>query len=492
MNCPTRCLFLAGLSLAMGGASADVSLPPLFCDHMVLQRDQPVPVWGTADPGESVTVEFNGQSSTTVAVADSTWRVMLHPLAASAEPASLVVHGKNHIEIQDVLVGEVWLCSGQSNMEKPIGKQGGQQPTENHEQVIAMANHPLIRLFQVPKSGEVTNSDWQMQWLPCSPDSLSGSRFSAVGYFFAKHLQERLKIPVGVINSSFGGTMIEAWTPGVAFGEDPLLAPLLYRRFFAWVEGVQATELYTSMIAPLVPYGLRGFLWYQGEANLMYAESAEYTRKMMALVKAWRNAFDRPDAPFLFVQLAPFNYSAWDKFPRQLTEQALPLFWEAQTKALAIPDTAMAVITDLAGNARDIHPVRKREVGERLAALAEDMLQETGSTGGRHKSPLFEKAHIKGRHLVVEFRYAEGGLKTRDGNTPTGFQIAGPDQTFYPASAIIHQHKVQLSSPEVEHPVAVRFNWLETASTNLVSQSGLPATPFRTDNWPIINEKPHP
>ena len=480
-----RLLLIVAVLLPGTGLRAAISMPAIFSDHMVLQQGQPVPLWGTAEAGESLEIRFHETRVLVQADAAGNWKAFLPPMAGSAKPGTLTVTGSTTRVFKDVLVGEVWLASGQSNMEKPIGEKKGQSPTRDHETVLRNARDTGIRLFQVPHYGEVKKPDWEMRWLVCTPETLRSSGFSAVGYHFARTLREKTDVPVGVIHSSFGGSMIEAWMPEAAFRGNPLLEPLLQRRFFAWVEGVQATELFGSMIFPLAPYGLRGFLWYQGEANVMYAESAIYTRKMQALIHGWRKAWNAPEAPFLYVQLAPFNYSEWDKFPRQLTPEALPLFREAQAAALAVPGTGMVVTTDLAGEARDIHPVQKAEVGERLARLFHAMRDNTGQS----RNPRLGRALIDADQFVLKFHHTSGHLQTRDGEPVTGFEIAGADRRFHPAVAVIDESRVRVRSPQVSRPVAVRFAWHETANPNLVSGGGLPVTPFRTDNWTIKNEK---
>ena len=483
---------LRNLLVVMGAIGpiplAALTLAPLFTDNMVLQRDTKVPVWGSDQPATEVRVTFGQQSVRTVADASGRWMVRLQPMEASSTPRELVITGSSTLTVSDVLVGDVWLCSGQSNMEKPLGQKQGQRPTENFQQTLQSAGDPLIRIFQVPHYGRVKKGAWQMRWLACSAEALVESEFSATGYYFARTLREHSPIPLGIIHSSFGGSMIEAWIPSGQLEEDPVLKKLLRRRYFAWVDGVQATELYQSMIQPLVPFALKGFLWYQGEANAMYAESSIYTRKMQALIHSWRKAWNRPEAPFLFVQLAPFNYSEWDKFPRQLTPEALPLFREAQAAALAVPQTGMVVTTDLGGRARDIHPIRKREVGERLAWLA---LNKAGHPGHKElpESPCYAASRISGGEIIVDFSGTGTGLQTRDNEPPTGFVIAGRDKVFHPAAARLDGSSVRLSAPEVPDPVAIRFAWNETANPNLVSSAGLPVTPFRTDNWEIQNEK---
>ncbi|BET68893.1 hypothetical protein ASA1KI_38110 [Opitutales bacterium ASA1] len=474
-------VFVASVSFTLRGAPV---CPAVFSDHMVLQRDRPVPVWGTAEAGEVVTVRFAGHERTTRASDDGNWRVDLPPMAASAEPRVLSVEGAVVLDFTDVLVGEVWLASGQSNMEKPLGPRRGQKPTDDHEAELAAAHHPLLRLYQVPKYGRPRSGAAPPAWMPCSPEALQALDFSAAGYYFGRELMLELGVPVGVVHSSFGGTQIEAWMPRGAFERDPRLAPLLGHRYFAWVEGVQATELYESMIRPLVPYALRGFLWYQGEANCMTGDTRIYTTKSEALITAWRDAFGDATAPFYFVQLAPFNYSDWDSFPEKLTPLALPLFREAQIEVQhVVPNTRSIVTTDLAGNARDIHPTNKRDIGLRLAGLA--LARTYAHAGQRGDSPRFASMRRTGEGaLEVAFDHAGGALETSDGAAPSGFEIAGDDRRFHPAEAMIVGDRVVVRHDEVPFPQAVRFAFHETARPNLVGPSGLPVEPFRTDRWP--------
>jgi sialate O-acetylesterase len=474
-------VLVAAASVALPGAPV---CPAVFSDHMVLQRDRPVPVWGTAEPGEIVTVRFAGHERSVRTGDDGCWRVDLPPMAASAEPRVLTVEGTVVLEFTDVLVGEVWLASGQSNMEKPLGPRRGQKPTDDYEAEIASAHHPLLRLYQVPKYGRPRPGTAPPAWTPCSPEALQTLDFSAAGYYFGRELLRELGVPVGVVHSSFGGTQIEAWIPRGAFERDPRLAPLLEHRYFAWVEGVQATELYESMIRPLVPYALRGFLWYQGEANCMTGDTRIYTAKSEALITAWRDAFGDATAPFYFVQLAPFNYSEWDSFPEKLTPLALPLFREAQIEVQhVVPNIRSIVTTDLAGNARDIHPTNKRDIGLRLAGLALD--RTYGHAGRRDDSPRFTSIRRTDEGaLEVAFDHGDGALETRDGAAPSGFEIAGDDRRFRPAEAMIVGDRVVVRHDGVPFPQAVRFAFHETARPNLVGPSGLPVEPFRTDRWP--------
>ena len=483
-----RSLLAFGL-LTVSGLRADVRCAAVFGDHMVLQRGQTVPIWGTAAPGEPVRVEFAGQFRTMTTTAAGTWRTELDPMAANSDPRTLTVRGRNTLRLSDVLVGEVWLCSGQSNMEKPVGPRPGQRPTDHYREEIAWAFHPLVRLYQVPHFGRPDPAVAGLRWLACTPASLTETNFSAAAYFFGSELQRVLGVPVGLIHSSFGGTRIEAWMPPEAFAGDPRLRPLAQAKYEAYVPGVQATELYRSMIAPFAPFALRGFLWYQGEANVLNAESDVYTVKMRALIESWRAAWREPEAPFDYVLLAPFDYSRWDKFAKHLTPEALPLIWEAQTRALAIPRTGLVVTTDLVADRHDIHPTDKREVGLRLAHLA---LSDTyGYERIPAHSPAFAAMRIlEGGAVEISFRDTGGSLASSDGRPLREFSVAGDDRRFAPAEAKIAGDRVLVQSPLVKKPAAVRFAWEETANPNLGNAAGLPAIPFRSDTWPVAAERP--
>ena len=474
-------LLAAGPRLA-----AEIRCARVFGDHMVLQRDLPVPVWGEAAPGETVTVEFAGQLQIATAGADGHWRVTLDPLATSAEARDFSVRGTNTLTFSDVLVGEVWFCSGQSNMEKPFGPRKGQRPVDDHDLEIAAARYPRLRLYQVPRTDQKQDGPGRFTWLPCSPEALQMSDFSAAAYTFGRQVHQTLDVPVGLVHASFGGTFIEAGMPPEAFAAPPLQG-LETRRLQAWVEGVQPTELYRSMVAPLVPFAIRGFLWYQGETNLMNGNLAFYAEKQTALIGTWRRAWERPDAPFYGVLLAPMDYSRWEKFP--VTDEALPAFRDAQVSALSAPRTGYVVATDLVADTHDIHPTNKREVGLRLARLA---LAETyGREDIVAHGPVLASIHpaADGRSLELSFEHATG-LRSRDGRPLSEFMIAGEDQVFHPAEAKIEAGKVFVSSTAVPHPVAVRLGWHETANPNLVNAIGLPATPFRSDDWPLTLTRP--
>lgn len=468
---------------------ADVTCPAIFGDHMVLQRDRAVKVWGKADVDEMVTVEFAGQSQSTKAGADGKWQVALTPLSASAESLTLTVRGANTLTFSDVLVGEVWFCSGQSNMEKQLGPRKGQKPTDGYEAELTRADCPTLRLFQglhalKPKPGDVT-----LVWRPCSAESLTAMEFSAAAYYFGRELVKELGVPVGLIHSSFGGTRIEAWMPPEAFSSDPALQGLEKIRYDSWVPGVQATELFRDRVTPYVPFTLRGFLWYQGEANVMNAEHLVYANKLRALIASWRSAWGDTGAPFYYAQLAPFTYSRIKTWPKQLTPDALPAVWEAQTKALDVPHTGLIVTTDLAGSGKDIHPTNKRDVGLRFARLA--LADTYGRKDVAAHSPQFQSVRKLWLSDKMELTFtAADGLHSRNGQPLTDFTIAGKDGKFQAAAAVIRDNQIIVSSPLVPKPVAVRFAWHELAMPNLVNAAGLPAIPFRTDDWPLVLEVP--
>lgn len=467
------------LLLAPAAASAAVRCAPLFTDHAVLQADRPVPVWGTADAGERIVVEFAGQRHETAADPAGNWRVTLAPLDASAQPRELIVRGSNTLKFADVLVGEVWFCSGQSNMEKPVGAMPRQRPTTDHELDLLTAHQPALRLFNVPRTDQKQDGPAHFRWLPTTPDTLRDSRLSAAAYHFGRVVQHALGVPVGIIHASFGGTRIEAWMPPDAFA-DPELAGLEKQSYPAWVKGVQPTELFASMVRPYAPYAVRGFLWYQGETNLMANDTAPYARKQAALTASWRRAWEHPDATFLGVMLPPFVYSTWEKL--ECGPDSLAAFREAQRAALSAPGTGFVVINDLVDDVRDIHPVNKRGVGERLARLA---LHDTyGRRELAARGPAFERIEVAEASAVVTFGHA-AKLLTRDGQPPRDFLLAGADRIFRPATAKIDGRRVIISHPEIAAPVAVRYCWDDTARPNLINEAELPAVPFRTDDWPL-------
>jgi sialate O-acetylesterase len=484
---------------------ADVHLPHIFGDHMVLQRDKPIRVWGSAEPGEKVHVSIGKESAETAADEQRKWKVELPPLAVSAKPIEVTVEGKNTIVLHDVLVGEVWICSGQSNMQYSVSA------VVHARQEIDQANHPEIRLFNVPMrpAGEPAH-DVNAAWTACTPKTVPG--FTAVGYFFGRDLHEQLRVPIGLIESSWGGTRIEPWTPPVGFRDVPALASILdgiekaqaayaesksaaLPRYVEWLAAAQEakskgasipsppewpvsplatnyapTGLYNGMIHPLVPFTIRGALWYQGESN--NGEGMLYFDKMKALIDGWRSVWNEGDFPFLYVQLAPYHYGNGNP-------TALARIWEAQMAALTLPDTGMAVTNDI-GDPKDIHPKDKQDVGKRLALWA---LAKTYGKQIVYSGPLYKSMSIDGSKIRVKFEHVGGGLVARNGKPLDWFQIAGDDKKFVDAEAIIDGDSVLVSSPKVPKPVAVRFAFDQIAEPNLQNVEGLPASAFRTDKW---------
>jgi sialate O-acetylesterase len=443
-----------------------VRLPAVISDHMVLQRGAQAPVWGWADPGEAVSVSIGKQVQRTRAGQDGRWQVVLDLREQLPAPATLQVRGAaNEIVVNDVLVGEVWLASGQSNMEKPLGEQRGQKPTFDAQAEIAAADYSEIRLFKVArKKAREPDADVAGQWVRTTPASIESTRFSAAAWFFGRRLHQELRAPVGLIDSTWGGTRIEPWTPAASAAD---------RR---GTDG-EAALLYNGMIAGLAPFAIRGALWYQGESNIIDSQDgADYTARMEALVTGWRAQWKR-DFPFYYVQVAPHLYHIV-RHAKVTDPQAAPRMWEAQAAALRIPKTGMVVTTDLVDDLFDIHPRDKKSVGLRLANLA--LADTYGRADVAAYSPMFRAMTVEGNKAIVAFDHAQG-LAARDGKPLNWFDVAGQDGRYYPASATIEQDKVVLTSPRVTQPVAVRFAWDEAAQPNLVNNAGLPAAPFRSE-----------
>lgn len=500
-----RLLFLVVLLVPLPGW-AQLRLAPLFEDHAILQRDKPVPIWGEASPGTKVTVQFSSQEVQATTQADGRWLVYLDPLNGSSDPQTLTVRtDQEEVVVSDVLVGEIWLCAGQSNMAWPLAE------SENGAQEAARAEFPLIRHFKVQERvSDTPATSLGGAWVVCSP-ATAGS-FTAVGYHFAREIQRKIGVPVGLVNSTWNGTVIEGWMSPYALGRDPAFAvvherwrnalsefPQAQERYEADLEAWKAEEaaarknpkivlrpwpappygpghshtpsgLFNGMIHPLLPAAIRGILWYQGESNA--SRAGEYAPLFMALITAWREHFGQGDLPFYWVQLAGFK-----------TAQPESGDWaylrEAQTQALALPETGQAIALDL-GDPNDIHPRNKRDVGRRLARIA---TAEVYDVPGDALSPSFAGAEPEGTALRVRFDNAATGLIARD-RPLQSFEIAGADRVFHPARAVIEGETVLVSAPEVKAPVAVRYAWKNYPAANLFSGAGLPAAPFRSDDWP--------
>ena len=450
----------AGLiGVLIPSASAEVRLPRLLSDNMVLQRDLPIPIWGWAGPNEKVTVRLGKSSASTTAAADGQWSVKLPKLAAGG-PYQMTVAGANTLTLSNILIGEVWVCSGQSNMEKPIGPHPGQQPCVNYEKEIAAADYPQIRLMEVPPESshvpvaDVTNAEW----LVCTPQNIvvkrgGGHGYSACAYFFGRELHKELKVPIGLIAASVGGIPCEHFTP-------------------------PSGDRWLGMIHPLTPYGIRGVIWYQGESNLgsSHAYCMTYFEKMKTLITGWRQAWGNNDFPFLFVQVALSKYND--------DVEMAPYLWEAQTATLALTNTGMVVTHDISSYP-DCHATNKQEVGRRLALWA--LSNTYGKKNLVYSGPIYKSMEVTGgpgpAKIRIHFDSTGGGLASRDGKPLDHFTIAGEDKKFVEAKAAIDGKSVLVWSDAVAIPLAVRFGWRQDADPNLINKEGLPAPCFRTDKW---------
>jgi len=458
---------------------ADVVLPKIIAHNMVLQRHKTVPIWGTASKGEKVTVTFAGQHKESVADDSGKWMVKLSPMKASEVPREMIISGKNAIILKNILVGEVWLCSGQSNMEYTMQKNSkhqqevkGSKPAGDD---LLTANNQNIRIFLVRRkymSPDSTHAGWDVA------SGMPLKDFSAVGYFYAKELYQKLHIPIGMISSAVPGSRIEPWIEANNLEISPKMKNgIVLEKLSA--DGGDPGKFYNSMIQPLIPFSIRGFLWYQGESNCFLNENIRYAYKFKTLIENWRSDWKDMKMPFYFVQIAPYIYSR-SKDVRPHTPENLPEFREAQALALHLPHTGMITITDLVDSIVDIHPAYKWEVGRRLCLLA---LNKTyGMKDIVCSGPTFKRMRIVNDKIEVSFYNIGGGLASRDGKSLTWFSIAGADGKFVPANTEITGDKVIVSLPEIQHPVSVRFAWNEAAQSNFVNQDGLPAVPFRSDN----------
>jgi len=502
MHLPRILPFLLALPALL---AADVTLGPLFRDGCVLQHGKPLRIYGQADPGEAVTVTFNDQTVAAATHPGGHWLAVLKPLAPSAEPALLTVSGRNTVVVRDVLVGDVWLCSGQSNMEWQVRR------SDRATEEIAAANHPLIRHFKIPH--EVASTPQRTvpgEWVSCSPQTVGD--FSAVAYYFARELQAKLGIPIGLVNSSWGGTQIESWMSAESLATHPASAAILQRwqerldgypaalstyqsQLATWQaqsnearaagrpftrrrprapEGAgsrwEPAGLYNAMVAPLVPASMRGVIWYQGETNA--ARHDEYRTLFPTMIQHWRRDFAQGDLPFLFVQLANLNRSS------DPTGELWAWQRDAQAAALSLPATGMAVTIDI-GDPNDIHPTNKQDVGRRLALLA---LRHAHGQEVVDEGPTLTAAVRNGSEVLLRWRSA-AGLRTDDPALP-GFELAGPDGTFHAASARIDGDSVVVSHPAISTPNQVRYAWHNNPPSPLRNGAGLPAVPFRTNVQP--------
>lgn len=498
--------FVAGTCIP---ARANVTPSPLFTDHAVLQRDADVPVWGKADPGEKVTVSFAGQTVTTTADAQGGWSLSLKPIAAGVHD-TLKVAGNNVVEWKDVVTGDVWVCSGQSNMGLGVGA------VTNAAAEVAAGDEPDIRQFGIPNKAALEpqpDTFLKSAWQPANPTTVG--RFTAAGYFFAREIHKQTGVPIGILHASWGGTRIQPWMSLETLKEYPGYQKLLEDKKAeiaawpdrqrqleeeqkSWPERAAAakaagqplppkpwnpgppdsgrnmhTQLYNGMINPLTRYRIKGVLWYQGEGNAEGgpAGAAEYTDLLTRLIGGWRKAWNQGDFPFYYAQLPNWNH------PGDPSKQSWAFFREGQANVLSVANTGMAVLIDI-GQSNDIHPKNKQEAGRRLALVALN-----GSYGKSLvvQGPRMASSRVDGNTIRVAFNDTEKGLVARGGPAVLGFELAGKDGKFHPADAKIDKDTVVVSSAQVPGPVFVRYAWTNDPRVNLYNGEGLPAAPFRTD-----------
>jgi len=479
---PKRALAgLLFLAMTTPWLCADIRLPKIFSDKMVLQHGDSVTIWGTADANEQLTVTIGESSAKTVADESGRWKISIAPPAVGGPYELAVAGAESRVVFNDVAVGEVWICSGQSNMQWSMQQSLHFDNKEARDAYFAEINNPNIRLFTVPANAvEDQASDFTeaVAWEECRGES--ASEFSATAYFFAIALQkyDRLKdVPIGLIDSSWGGTPVEAWTSMDAMSAHESLSPLLKH----WEENPdnrspsRPSTLFNGMIAPLIPYSVRGAIWYQGESNV--GRARQYQTIFESMIQDWRSRFGQGDIPFYYVQLAPFRY---DKDPQALAE-----LWDAQRKSLRIPNTGMIGCSDI-GDLKDIHPKNKEVVGQRLARLA--MVDTYGqadlvATGPIYSGMGFSEDKTK---IIVEFANAEG-LKS-GGESLEGFLICGPGGEFQPAEARIDGQTVVVWAGELKQPAHVRYLWKGTDAASLFNGADLPAFPFRTDDFELLSK----
>ncbi len=444
---------------------ATVRVPALFADHMVLQQNQEVPFWGWADPNATISISCSWENEIYKITADNKARWMTKIKTPTAGgPYTISITERNTIILHHVMIGEVWLCSGQSNMEWTANS-----GIINKEAEIAQSNQPLIHHIRIPKSSsDYPQEDVVAKWEVCSPETMP--RFSSVAYFFAKELTERLHIPVGIIHASWGGSAAEAWTPKIVIDADPEYSKWreVFPEDYQWPYLPGTT--YNAMIHPLAPFSVAGALWYQGESNT--SNAFVYRRLFPDMITSWRKAWGS-EFPFYFVQIAPYNYGR----PLQGA-----LVQEAQRRTLnVVPNTGIVVTTDI-GNVKDIHPQNKQDVGKRLAYWA---LAKNYNTPIPYSGPLFKQMIKDGQKIKVLFDHIEGGLEIRS-IKPELYKIAGDNRQFIDAQVEIEPDGLVFSSELIQDPIAVRYAFSNTAEGNLYNKAGLPASPFRTDDWPIL------
>jgi sialate O-acetylesterase len=470
--------FLFGFLLLNLSLSAEVRLPKILGSHMVLQRNQEIKIWGWADKGEKIVVEFNNIEKETRADSQGDW-ILTFPAMKAGGPHDMYIQGKNLIEVENILIGDVWVCSGQSNMRWSIEE----LPTVESD--TAEARYSGIRLFRVPQvaSKQPEHDIPSGEWQECTPENILP--FSAVGYFFGREIHSQLRVPIGLLSSNRGGTNVETWTSAEAIAR--------VEGFSEWVDNIASLDttseelkpnsapalLFNGMIHPILNFNVNGVIWYQGERNANAGRSYQYRELFPLMINDWRKRWEQPDLPFLFVQLA--NFREPPEYPEESSWAELR---EAQLMALKLPQTGMAVTIDI-GEEGTIHPKNKLDVGKRLALAALKIAYDKDIV---YSGPIYKEMQIEGRDAILSFDHIGSGLMVRDKyGYVKGMAIAGPDKVFHWAKASVNDNKVIVHNDKVDKPIAVRYGWAQNPDdVNLYNQEGLPASPFRTDDWPGI------
>ncbi len=463
-------------------SAAQLTLADIFSENMVLQRGKPIPLWGKAAPGKSITVSFAGKEYNTTATQDGKWQIYLMPMAETTTPLVLtVISATDTLRMGNILIGDVWLCTGQSNMEYPLDRslkryaapaRGSDQATEEYKKPgkpdavrYLYVERTVNKFPALPTKGWFNGTDTTIRYV------------SAAGYFFAKEIFENTGIPIGIISSSWGGTRVEQWTPPEAYRESGVFSKYMTSDTFK-IDGMKPGQIYKGMIQPFEGLSIRGVCWYQGESNCMIEDQDTYVEKMRVFENNLRKVFNDELIPFFTVQISPYLYSA-RKDPKVHSPELLPLFQEAQTRCLQLSRTYMVVTTDLVDNLKDIHPSYKWEVGHRLALQALAVIY--GKNGVNAWSPSFSLMKRKKNKLIVTLADTGGQLRSSDGKALNWFTVAGPDKKFFPAVVEIKGDQLIISSEQIRKPKYLRFAWDEKAQPNLVNAAGLPCIPFRTD-----------
>lgn len=462
-----RCLLFAALMICLTvSAGAAVRLPAFFSSHMVLQRNAEVGFWGWAGAAQYIKIIPSWSRDTIQVRADgfAKWNTVLKTPGAGGPYSISVIAPDNKVVLEDVMIGEVWFCSGQSNMVW--------NSLNNHQEMLDELpgiNNPQIRVLHLTRYASSSPQDNTLDsWKTANPESIKG--FSSIAYFIAKRLQKELNVPIGVINSSWGGTPAEVWTPEQAITNDAVLKAFAEQQKPAVSRPHTPGSLWNSMVYPLTGFKIAGVFWYQGESNVSTWQG--YNRLFTTMIDSWRKAWGY-DFPFYYVQIAPYDYKTG-------TANRAAHLREQQTKTLAVPGTGMVVITDLVPDITTIHPEKKIEVANRLADLS--LVEVYGRNKTDYKSPVYDRAEIKGDKMIIHFTNLTGGL-TIKGKTLNAIFIAGSDGNFQEANAVVQNNTLVVSSKAVKNPEAVRFGFTDTAMPNLFNANGLPVAPFRTDDW---------